>query len=135
MTRSPAPRRIKVPKWQTGRDSNLEARFQAAIVDYVRTVVANCLVFHVPNGGPGRSLSRLKWIGCISGIADLVIIDPHGLAYFMEIKPPDGELSTDQKDFRDLCRKRRWPWAQCTTINDARDALAVWGIPTREAVR
>ena len=126
-------RRPKAPKWQK-RDFNLEARFQAAIVEYLERVLVDALVYHIPNGGPGRSLSRLKWMGAKSGITDLVIVDEHGLSYFAEVKPPDGQLSDDQIEFRDLCRKRRWPWAQWTTINDAQNSIAVWGIRNRDAM-
>ena len=33
------------------RDSNAEARIQAAIVEWIRTVSSDLVVFHVPNGG------------------------------------------------------------------------------------
>lgn len=73
-------------------------------------------------------------MGCISGIADLVIVDEHGLAHFAEIKPPGGTLSDDQKKFRDLCLKMRWPWAQWTTVNDAERSLIQWGFKLRGRV-
>ena len=137
MTISPATvakttRRPKPPKWQTGRDSNLETRFQAAAVEYIRRVAPQCIVHFVKNGGQG-SKTRAKWMGEIAGFPDLLILDEHGLAYLIEMKAPEGKLNDKQKDFRDLCRKRRQPWAQCTTINDVRDALKLWGIKTREA--
>lgn len=129
-----APPRNKPPKFLK-RDSNLEARFQAAIVEYVRRVThPDTLIFHVPNGGPGRSLSRLKWIGAIAGITDLVIVDRHGLAYFAEIKPPDTGLEDKQEDFRDYCRKTRKPWALWTTVNDAERDLIKWGFELRGRV-
>ena len=134
MTTSPRKRQSKAPKWQTGRDSNLEARFQAAIVAYIRLVAPQCLCAFVKNGGTG-SKTRAAWMGEVAGFTDLIIIDEHGLAHLMEIKPPGGVLNDNQKNFRDLCRKKRWPWAQCTTVNDAQEALEAWGIPTREAKR
>jgi hypothetical protein len=127
------PPRSKTPKWLSGRDSNLEARFQAAAVEYIRRVAPQCIVHFVKNGGQG-SKTRAKWMGEIAGFPDLLIIDEHGLAYLIEMKPPDGDLNDNQREFRDLCRKRRLPWAQCTTINDVRDQFAAWGIRTREAV-
>jgi hypothetical protein len=129
------PARRKLPKWQTGRDTNAEARVHASVKEYIEAVAPQCFVFHVPNGGPGRSLSRLKWLGAVSGITDLVIIDEHGLAYFLEIKTVDGVLSDAQKDFRDMCRRKKYPWWLARSVNDARDALEAWGIQTREAKR
>lgn len=129
MTKS---RPTKAPKWQ-GRDFNLEARFQAAAVQYIRTVAPQCIVQFVKNGGPG-SRTRAAWMGEIVGFPDLLIIDEHCLAYLIEMKAPDGVLNDKQKAFRDMCRERRQPWAQCTTINDVRDALKKFGIKTREAL-
>lgn len=125
--------KAKAPKWQ-GRDLNLEARFQAAAVDFIRWASPTSFVAHIPNGGPGRSLSRLAWIGAVSGIADLLIIDEHGLAYMMEMKPPGGILSKDQEKFRDNCRARGIPWAQCTTVNDVERSLLAWGFKLRGRV-
>ena len=123
----------RAPKWQK-LDSNLEARFQSAIVAGVRLLVPDCLVFHVPNGGPGRSLSKLVWIGMVPGMTDLVIVDKHGLAHFAEIKPPGGVLTGKQPEFRDYCRAMKFPWAQWTTMNDAERDLIRWGFTLRGRV-
>ena len=124
--------RTKAPAWQK-RDNNREARIQAAAVQYVELVAPQVYVVHIPNGGPGRSLSRLKWMGAKSGVADLIIIDEHGLAYFAECKDVDGKLTPDQIAFRDFCRERRYPWALVRSVNDMADALREWKIHTREA--
>lgn len=114
---------------------NMESQIQAAIVAWVRLVAPSCLIFAVPNGGfrTKAEAAKLKWTGTLAGVPDLVIIDEHGLAYFLEIKQVDGVLSQVQKDFRDMCRQRKWPWRVATSINDARDALKAWNIKTREA--
>ena len=127
------PRRsTKAPAWQK-RDNNREARIQAACVGYVELVAPQVFVFHVANGGPGRSLSRLKWMGAKAGVSDLVLIDEHGLAYFAEVKDVDGVLSDNQIAFRDFCRDRRYPWALVRDVNDMRAALREWKIKTRES--
>lgn len=133
MTSKPKKLFTKTPAWQ-GRDFNLEARFQAAIVSFIRAAAPTALVWHNPNGGPGRSLSRLAWMGAISGMTDLTIVDEHGLAHFAEIKPPDGKLSPAQIEFRDDCRRRRLPWACWTTVNDAERDLLRWGFKLRGRV-
>lgn len=135
MTNSPLRRNTKTPKWLAGRDLNLEARFQAAIVEYVRRIThPDTLVVHIPNGGPGRSLSRLVWIGMLPGITDLIIVDRHGLAYFAEVKPPEKDLDPEQIKFRDYCRRTGKPWAKWTTINDAERDLIKWGFELRGRV-
>jgi len=106
---------------------------QAACIQYLTLVAPQVFVFFVPNGGAGRSLSRLKWMGAVSGMTDLVIIDEHGLAYFAEIKDVDGKLSENQIAFRDFCHKQRYPWALVRSVNDMADALREWKIRSREA--
>jgi hypothetical protein len=119
------------PKWTT-RDLNREARVQAVCVEYIELVAPQVLVFFVPNGGYGRSLSRMKWMGAKNGITDLVLVDEHSLAYFVEIKDAEGKLSDDQKAFRDYCFKTKKPWALVRDVNDMAKALDKFGISTRE---
>jgi VRR-NUC domain len=120
-----------------GPDRNAESRQQAAVVEWIRLVAPQCVVFAVPNGGlrTKAEAARLKWTGALAGVADLVIIDEHGLAYFLEMKSPDGRLSESQQQFRDLCRQRNWPYEICHTVTEAAAIFAKWRIPTREAKR
>ena len=116
---------------------NVESSIQAAIVAWVRLVAPQCLIFACPNGGyrTKAEAAKLKWTGTLAGVPDLILVDEHGLIYFLEVKQVDGRLSDVQCEFRDLCRKRRWPWAMVTSINDVRDQLAAWNIRTRESTR
>lgn len=115
---------------------NAESQIQAAVVSWFRTVAPDCLIFAVPNGGlrTKAEAAKMKWTGTLAGVPDLVIVDEHGLIYFLEIKQADGYLSDVQKDFRDLCRKRGWPWAVATSINDAQRELLKWGFKLRGRV-
>ena len=122
------------PRWIT-RDNNREARIQGAIVAYVRLVAPQVTVLHIANGGPGRSLARLVWMGMVPGATDLIIIDEHGLAYMVEVKDADGKLTPAQVEFRDHCLKRKIPWALVRSVNDMAAALAKFGIKTRESKR
>lgn len=126
------PRTKAPPKWIT-RDLNREARIQAACVEYVRLVAPQVTILHVPNGGPGRSLSRLVWMGMIVGFTDLILIDEHCLVYVAEVKDADSPLGDDQIIFRDYCRARKIPWALWRSVNDAANSLAAWAIKTRES--
>src|SRR5271169_2634083 len=60
------------------RDRNAEARIQAAIVEWVRTVAPQVIVFHVPNGGlrTKAEAARMKWVGVLPGVFDLALILP-----------------------------------------------------------
>jgi len=119
------------------RDTNAEARIQAAIVEYVRLVAPHVLIFAIPNGGlrTKAEAARLKWTGVVAGIPDLAIVAPGRRVFFIEVKAPSGALSLDQRAIRDWLIALGSPPAICRSIDDARRALAAWGLETREAAR
>lgn len=112
------------------RDFNAEARIQAAIVEWVRTVAPGVLIFAVPNGG-----SRMKWTGVLAGIPDLVVIAPIRRVFFLEVKTACGRLLEDQRAIFDLLVALGTPRAIVRSIDDVRRAFVEWGIETREARR
>jgi len=116
------------------RDGNAEARVQAAIVEWIRDVAPSLIAFHVPNGGlrSKADAARLKWIGAIAGIPDLVVIGKDGQAWLLEVKAPGGYLSTEQRAISDRCTALRIPFAVVRSIDDTRRAFVAWGIETRE---
>jgi len=117
------------------RDGNAEARVQAAVVEWIRTVAPQCLVFAVPNGGlrSKSEAARLKWTGVLAGVPDLCVIAPGGRAFFLECKAPiGGVVSPDQWAVIDRLRGLGSPTAIVRSIDDARAAFQEWGIETRE---
>jgi hypothetical protein len=119
---------------------NAEAQIQAAIVQYVRTVAPDVLIFHVPNGGlrSKSEAARLKWQGVVPGIPDLVLLwrypwhSPPQIAFF-EIKAPKGRLSFDQCCILEWLDDQGFSYAIVRSIDDARTHLAKLGIPTRDS--
>ena len=117
------------------RDGNREARVQAAIVEWIRIVAPDLIVFHPANGGwrsPAEA-ARFKWLGVLAGIPDLVIIGRDGVARFVEVKSDGGALSEAQREMRDRLAAMRVPYAVARSIDDVRRAFAIWGLSTREA--
>lgn len=122
---------------QARRDGNAEARAQAAIVEWVRTVAPDLIIFHVPNGGrrsPAEA-ARLKWTGVLPGVPDLAILARDGRIFFLEVKAPGGSLSSEQRAMFARFVAMRIPCAIVRSIDDARRAFDAWGLPTREAAR
>jgi hypothetical protein len=126
-----AASKIDVPR----RDNNREARAQAAIVEWVRTVAPDLICFHPANGGlRGKAeAARFKWLGVLAGIPDIVVIGRDGRTWLFEVKAPGGSLSAEQRAIRDRCVAERIPFAVVRSIDDARAAFAEWKIATREA--
>ena len=119
------------------RDRNAEARTQAAIVEWIRLVAPDLLVFHVPNGGfrkPAEA-ARMRWIGVLAGIPDLVLLGRDGQSWLIEVKAAGGSLSAEQRAIRDRCTAMRVPYVIAKSIDDVRQAFEIWEIPTREAAR
>jgi VRR-NUC domain len=119
------------------RDGNAEARIQAAIVEWIRTVAPDLIVFHPPNGGlrSKSEAARLKWIGTLAGIPDLVVLGRDGRSWLIEVKTENGSLSADQRAIRDRCVALRIPLVVAKSIDEVRAAFAIWGIETGEASR
>ena len=115
-------------------DRNAEARIQAAIVEWIRTVAPQVKVWAVPNGGlrGKREAALLKWTGVLAGVFDLTIVGRNGQCWLIEVKTDSGSLSDDQEAFFDWCVSNDVPRCICRSIDDARRAFAMWGIETRE---
>ena len=119
------------------RDRNAEARIQAAIVEWVRTVAPGLIAFHVPNGGyrTKAEAARMKWVGVLAGVPDVVVLGLDGRCWLIEVKAPGGSLSPEQCVIRDRCVALRIPFVVAKSIDDVRQAFKVWGIETRETAR
>ena len=118
------------------RNGNAEARIQAAVVEWIRWCAPQCLVFHPANGGlrSKPEAARLKWMGVVPGIPDLVILAPVGKVYFLEVKTPDGRLSSEQSEMFDCLTALGIGAAivrAASTMRGGRTFCA-WGIKTRE---
>ena len=132
--RPPAPKRDLFGRAK--RDHNAEAREQAAIVEYVRWVAPEVIIFHVANGGlrSKPEAARLRWMGVLPGVPDLILVLPAGRSAFWECKWK-GSLSDDQKTFIKRLTELGHSWAVVRTIEDARRELIALGIETRESAR
>ena len=86
--------------------------------------------FHCPNGASTspRTGARMKAMGLLAGVADMVIVRPGGLVYFLELKSPKGNLSPAQRAFRDVCEDNRVPYAVADSPERVEAALRGWSV-------
>lgn len=112
--------------------SGKETRLHIAIVEYIRWTAPELLVFHSPNEGlrAKAEAAKLKAMGLLAGIPDLAIIAPGGRVFFLEVKTPAGRLSPEQIAVHDHLVALGTPCAVARSIDDARRAFEVWGLPT-----
>jgi hypothetical protein len=119
------------------RDANAEARIQAAIFEFVRTIAPDVLIYAVPNGGlrSKSEAARMKWTGVVAGIPDLALVLPDGRAAFVEVKAAHGALSEAQREIRLVMIQRGIPVITARSVDDVRAALKQWHVETREVAR
>lgn len=124
-------------KPSAGIDDPLEDDIQIAIVDYL-TLLAPArgfIFFHVPNQALGKALSRgglirmarLKRMGLLPGVADLVI-DICGRAHYLEVKRKKGKPSESQVEFRHACEANGSPYEIAHSFDEAVKIFQKWGI-------
>ena len=73
-----------------------EASIHLAIVELLRLKAHRDLIyFHPANGGERHPVvaAKLKGMGVVPGVADLVFVLPDGRSAFLELKTRKGELS------------------------------------------
>ncbi len=122
-----------------------EMRLQFVVVKYLRLVLPrNAVLFHVPNGGDMAEAARktAAKLGEFPGASDLMICW-QGRLYCIELKvradPFYGIKRTtyqkpEQKIFQVAIERAGARYVVARHTDDVRDALALWGIPTREVV-
>jgi hypothetical protein len=110
-----------------------EDGIQKTIVAWLEAAVPGVFVFAIPNAarrGPGQRAGNAV-PGLRKGMPDLAfLVDGH--AWFVEVKTPDGWLSEVQRDCHVDLKEVGHDVAIVTSIEDMREALAAWGIHTRE---
>ena len=113
-----------------------EVTVHISVLDYLRSVIPEALVYHCPNGGWRgiREATKFKRMGTLAGVPDLTVLAPNGTTFFIEIKTDKGRLSAEQRAFATKAKTLGYPVFTVRSIDDARDALEEMGIETRESV-
>lgn len=108
-----------------------EELIHRGIIDALELKVKPGIIYyHVPNGADMTPLQRgrMKRLGMLSGVPDLVFHLPGGRTGFLEIKRPDGGvLSLEQRAFRDAVLALCCQWEKVTSITEALAVLKDWG--------
>jgi hypothetical protein len=111
-----------------------EHELQVSIVTHYRKTYAG-LIFAVPNGGwRGRiEAKKLKDEGVLAGVCDLIILQPFGRIFLMEVKAGKGRPSDAQKDFMRDANELGYPTATVWTLAEAKSQFAAWGLVPKPA--
>ena len=108
-----------------------ETQIQKALVNLHRLAgLAGTLLAHIPNGEKRAiaTASKLKAMGVLPGMPDLLCGSPsHGI-FFLELKRPGGRTSTAQKETQELLRTFGVEVLTADSLNDAIVILAERGV-------
>lgn len=117
-----------------------EEQLQRALLEYLAWTVPSVTPFSIPNSATrtraGRAANFVP--GLRPGVFDLGLILPprsgemNGLVAFVEVKAPGGKLSAEQAEFQTTLIRDRVPHCIARSIEDLREALRIWRVPTRE---
>lgn len=112
-----------------------ERELAIALAEWLRLMRSlgrlRALVFHVGNERSSRQESILAWrMGVEAGVPDLIVCMPGGQGGAIELKRPDGkgQLSKEQRQWRDELRAMGWQWAMALSIEDVEATLTKWGV-------
>ena len=114
-----------------------EEALHRAAVKFIHAACPEVYFFHVPNQQgtrKGWEQGILTALGLKRGVADLVLLLPGGRTGFIEFKTLKGQLSLDQKVFRDHAIDRGALWALCRSLEEVEATLRAWGLPCRGRV-
>jgi hypothetical protein len=117
-----------------------EGPIHRSILNWLQLVLPRALVLHVPNevAADGdhvrRAIGKAKSLGLCVGFPDLAVFLPDGEVVMFEVKSATGRVSTAQAAVHDRLAGLGHRTGVVRSIDDARAALARWGIETRESV-
>jgi len=114
--------------------ANPEQSLQRAVATYLARVLAAPTFFTAIGHGGGGKLrgAILKGMGMRAGVPDLLIID-RGKCLWIELKAGKGALSPEQVAVHQWLVAAGASVVVCRSIDDVRDRLEVWGVPTIES--
>ena len=132
--KAPARKSRRVRIGEAARIAENETAIHIDILRYLRAVLPDAMVFHVPNGGlrSKAEAGKLERMGVVAGIPDILVWTRGGLTLAFEVKTSRGQLSPDQSAVHEWMRSAGFRVAVVRSIDETREALAAWKIWTRE---
>jgi hypothetical protein len=122
--------RRKFSKSTGKKRGNPEHKLQVSLMDYLAIAARPEIhYFAIPNQSNRHiaNAAKMKAEGVRAGTPDLCFMLPGGRVGWLEMKSPDGTLSSAQKWFRDLCGRLGHHWAMARSVDEAAGVLAAWG--------
>ncbi len=116
--------------------SREEEDWQIALVEHLRwRIVPGVLFWHTPNGGKRSktSAARLKAMGALAGVHDLIFLSPGPKVFTLECKFGRNKMTDEQEAFAMNIERIGGEWACAWSIDQALTILEAVGIIKPEA--
>lgn len=112
-----------------------EENIHRQVVQYLAWVKPKALYFHCPNGEARSKAAagRLKAMGTLPGVPDLLFICDGGTIKFIELKAEGKYLSPAQKAFRETVSGMGASYAVCRSVEDVAETMWEWGLVAHRA--
>ena len=109
---------------------HLEDSLQTTVADFLRAQYPKLLWFCCPNGGKrnAREAGRLKRMGVLPGVADLLLFWPGGMGA-IELKVAKNKQTPAQLAFQDKWETLEGYYAVSRSLEEVIAVLHVWGVP------
>ncbi len=106
-----------------------EDALQIAVANYLNLQYPSVLWFHPPNGGSRNAIegAKLKRMGVLKGVSDVIILHKNNLALELKIKP--NKAKPEQMDFLHRVGEMGWSTAICYDFDRAREIIDLFMKP------
>ena len=124
-----------------GKRIDREGPIQRSIVSHLRRVLPMAIVHHCKNeinkrgGHIARELQQATLAGVVKGFPDILVL-PYAVMgpMFFEVKAPGNYPDSTQKALHETLRNLGYRVAVVRSIDDVRETLREWNVPTIEAL-
>lgn len=125
-----------------GRRVDREGPVHKAIVDWLRKVMPDAMVYHCKNEINKRGkafaieIAKAKKKGLIVGFPDLLVLPSANIgAFFLEVKAEGNYATPEQKEIHAELTCLGYRVAVVRSIDDVRKCLQEWGIGFKEKIK
>lgn len=93
-------------------------------------------MWHTPNGGlrTPREAAKLKALGTLPGVPDLLLLSPEGRLHGLELKAGRNKPTDEQEAFGQHMLRVGLTWAWSGTLDRSLGILESWGALRQNAV-
>lgn len=116
---------------------DVEGPVHRAVLAYLRATLPHGMIVQHTANRPRSAIQggKEKALGAVKGWPDLAIYGPGPdgpSVWFAEVKSPGGKVTQEQRDLHDRIMLAGFNVRIIRSVEDMRNAIAAWGVPTND---